>query len=276
MRAALLQMCSGIDPAANSLILCDAIKEAAAGEALILFTPEMCGILDRDRARAASNIRSEGDDLVLPSVCEAARESGIWVSIGSLAIRSNENDLYANRSFLIDDQGQIRARYNKMHLFDVDLPTGESWRESSAYAAGKGPVLATGPNGTQIGLTICYDLRFPALYAALSQAGAQIITIPAAFTVPTGKAHWHTLIRARAIENACWIVAAAQRGTHEDGRATYGHSLVVNPWGEVILDMDEGSGLGFADIDLNTIIETRNRIPVINHRRDIGAVEVCT
>jgi deaminated glutathione amidase len=266
MRIALLQMTSGIDPAANAAQLVAAIPDAKAGGAAMLFTPEMSGLLDRDRKRAAANQYDECDDPVLAAVRAAAAREGLWVALGSLAVR--DGDRLANRSFLIDGQGQIAARYDKIHLFDVDLATGESWRESSAYHAGSGAVIANTPLG-MLGLSICYDLRFPALYASLSAAGATLLAIPAAFTVPTGKAHWHVLMQARAIENAAFVIAAAQSGVHADGRATYGHSLVVDPWGEIILDMGEGTGLGFADLDPGRIEEARARIPVINHRRPI-------
>jgi len=271
MKIALLQMTSGIDPAANADTLVRAIADAAEGGAAMLFTPEMSGLLDRDRKRAEAGIHAEEDDPVLAAVREAARVRGIWVHLGSLALRRPDGKL-ANRGFVIDDQGAIRARYDKLHLFDVDLPTGESWRESAAYTGGEGAVVVDTPVGA-LGLSICYDLRFPALYQALSGAGATILAIPAAFTRPTGAAHWHVLMRARAIESAAFVVAAAQTGTHEDGRATYGHSLVVDPWGEVLLDMGEEAGLGFAEIDPARIADVRARIPVVAHRRAIPAVE---
>lgn len=267
MRIALLQMTAGIDPAANAATLENAIAEAAAGGAAMLFTPEMSGLLDSRRARSAPHIRSESDDGVLAAVCEAAAKHRIWVALGSLALAGPGGKL-ANRSLLVDASGSICARYDKMHLFDVDLPTGESWRESSAYVAGDTLALADTPAG-RLGLSICYDLRFPALFAALSEGGAEIIAVPAAFTVPTGKAHWHVLLRARAIENACWIVAAAQVGTHEDGRATYGHSLVIDPWGQIVLDMGDAPGIGIAEIDPAAVAEARARIPVLAHRRPI-------
>lgn len=271
MRIALLQMTSGIDPAANAAQLVAAIAEARAGGAAMLFTPEMSGLLDRDRTRASANQHAESDDPVLAAICAAAADHGIWVALGSLAVRAGER--LANRSFLIDHRGQIVARYDKIHLFDVDLATGESWRESSAYQPGSETVVTNTPAG-MLGLSICYDLRFPALYAALSGAGAGLLAIPAAFTVPTGKAHWHVLMRARAIENAAFVIAAAQSGKHEDGRATFGHSLVVDPWGEVILDMGDRAGLGFAEIDMDRVSEARARIPVISHRRPIAAAVV--
>ncbi len=270
MRVALLQMTSGIDPAVNAADLRHGIAAAAANGAEMLFAPEMAGLIDRDRTRAAASILAEVDDPVLATVRDAAAAAGIWVQLGSLAIRRGDGRL-ANRSFVIDARGAIRARYDKLHLFDVDLPSGESWRESAAYAPGDGAVVADTPLG-RMGLSICYDLRFPALYAALSAAGAQLLTVPAAFTRPTGAAHWHALLRARAIETACFVVAAAQSGAHEDGRATYGHSLVIDPWGEVLLDMGDARGLGFAEIDPGKVAEVRARIPVLTHRRDIPPV----
>ena len=270
MKIALLQMTSGIDPAANAQVITDAIAEAAAGGATMLFTPEMSGLLDRDKARAASSLFAEADDPVLAAVRKAAATHGIWVHLGSLAVKEEGGKL-ANRGFVIDAEGNIRARYDKLHLFDVDLPTGESWRESASYAPGQGAVVVATPAGG-LGLAICYDLRFPDLFRALSDAGATILAVPAAFTQPTGAAHWHILLRARAIEAGAFVVAAAQTGVHEDGRATYGHSLVIDPWGEVLLDMGEAAGVGFAEIDPARIDDVRARIPVLAHRRAIPAV----
>lgn len=270
MRIALAQMTSGIDPAANARAVSGAVAEAKAGGASMLFTPEMTGLLDRDRARAAASITLEEDDPTLAAAREAAARHGLWVHLGSLALRRTDGRL-ANRGFVIDDSGAICARYDKLHLFDVDLPTGESWRESAAYAAGEGTVVVDTPVGA-LGLSICYDLRFPDLYRALSDAGATVLAIPAAFTRPTGAAHWHVLMRARAIEAAAFVIAAAQTGAHADGRATYGHSLVVDPWGEVLLDMGEAAGVGFADIDPARVAEVRSRIPVLDHRRPIPPV----
>jgi predicted amidohydrolase len=269
-RIALLQMTSGIDPAVNAADLRHGIAAAAANGAVMLFAPEMAGLIDRDRTRAAASIHVEADDPVLAAVRDAAARAAIWVHLGSLAVRREDGRL-ANRSFVIDATGAIRARYDKLHLFDVDLPSGESWQESAAYAAGDAAVVVATPIGA-IGLSICYDLRFPALYAALSGAGAELLAIPAAFTRPTGAAHWHALMRARAIETGCFVVAAAQAGAHEDGRATYGHSLVVDPWGEVLLDMGEARGLGFAEVDLDRVADVRGRIPVLTHRRSIPPV----
>jgi predicted amidohydrolase len=267
-RIALFQSNTGIDPAANARALVAAIEEAASGGAEMLFTPEMSGLLDRDSARAAKNLRREENDPVLAAVREAAKRHSIWVSIGSLAVLAEDGKV-ANRSYAIDREGQIRGRYDKIHLFDVDLPTGESWRESNVYSAGQGVVLVNGTPVGKLGLTICYDLRFPMLFARIAEADADLISVPAAFTVPTGRAHWHILLRARAIEAGLYVVAAAQVGQHEDGRVTYGHSLVVDPWGEVLLDMGQETGIGFAEIDLKRISDVRSRIPALNHRRPI-------
>jgi predicted amidohydrolase len=271
LRIAIYQARTGIDPAANAEELSRAVADAAAGGAAILFTPEMSGLLDRERERARPHYRREEDDPVLARVRGAAAEAGIWVELGSLALLADGGERLVNRSFLIDGAGAVRAHYDKMHLFDVDLPTGESWRESASFVAGEQPVVADSPLGP-LGLSICYDLRFAGLYAALSGAGASVLSVPAAFTVPTGEAHWHVLLRTRAIESACFVVAAAQCGTHEDGRATYGHSLAIDPWGRVLLDMGEREKeVGFADIDLDQLADVRSRLPVLSHRRPIPA-----
>jgi predicted amidohydrolase len=273
MRIALFQAQTGIDPRANAEALVRRVEEAAQGGAAMLFTPEMSGLLDRDRERAAPHLHGEAEDPVLAAVREAARKAGIWVHLGSLALRGGEGGKLVNRGFVIDDSGEVRARYDKMHLFDVDLPTGESWRESASYQGGERPVLVDTPVGA-VGLSICYDLRFAGLYAALSDSGAILLSIPAAFTVPTGEAHWHVLLRARAIEAGAFVVAAAQVGRHEDGRATYGHSLVVDPWGRVLLDMGgDAPGLGFADLDQAAVDDVRSRLPAIRHRRPIPGPE---
>ncbi len=269
---AVLQMTAGIDPAANADVLERAIVEAKARGATMLFTPEMSGLIDRDRTRAAAHLVAEDQDLVLARVRAAAAAQGLWVHLGSLAVREGDGRL-ANRGYVIDDSGAIRARYDKMHLFDVDLPSGESWRESASYVPGEQAVVVDTPVG-RLGLAICYDLRFPALFAALTDAGATILSVPAAFTRPTGAAHWHILLRARAIEAGVHLVAAAQTGEHQDGRATYGHSLVVGPWGEVLLDMGEAAGLGVATIDAGQVAAVRERLPAIRHRRAIPPVMV--
>jgi len=271
-RIGVLQMTSGIDPAGNAETLVDAIHAAAAGGAAMLFTPEMSGLIDRDRARGSASITTEDADPVLSAVRQAAADAGLWVHLGSLAVRRADGK-FANRGFVIDADGAIRARYDKLHLFDVDLPTGESWRESAAYAAGETATVIETPAG-MLGASICYDVRFPDLYRALSDAGATVLSVPAAFTQPTGRAHWEVLLRARAIEAGAFVVAAAQTGIHADGRATYGHSLVIDPWGDVILDMREPAGLQFADIDPARLDDVRARIPVLSHRRAIPRVTV--
>ncbi|TCP99891.1 putative amidohydrolase [Sphingomonas sp. PP-F2F-A104-K0414] len=271
-RIGVLQMTSGIDPAVNAATLVDAIRAAGGQGATMLFTPEMSGLIDRDRARAGAAIVAEDTDIVLAAVRRAAAEMGIWVHLGSLAVRRPDGK-FANRGFLIDAAGVIRARYDKLHLFDVDLPSGESWRESAAYVGGDTAVVVDTPAG-RVGASICYDLRFADLYRALSDVGATILSVPAAFTQPTGAAHWHVLLRARAIEAGAYVVAAAQTGTHADGRTTYGHSLVIDPWGEVILDMAEATGLAVVDLDPAQVDAVRSRIPVLQHRRPIPPVTI--
>jgi predicted amidohydrolase len=273
MRAAIFQTTTGIDPARNAAALVAAVAEAKAGGADMLFTPEMSGLVDRDRKRGSASIRDEESDPALAAVREAAAKVGLWVHLGSLAVRGGEGDRLLNRAFVIDDQGAIRARYDKIHLFDVDLPTGGRWRESDAYAPGTRAVAVDTPWG-RLGLSICYDIRFPDLYRALSDAGVMIFAVPAAFTVPTGEAHWHVLLRARAIEAGAFVIAAAQTGRHEDERTTYGHSLAIDPWGDVLLDMGEPAALGFIDLDMARVGDVRGRIPALAHRRPVGPVEV--
>lgn len=274
MRIAVLQMTSGIDPADNARIISNAVSEAKKGGAEVLFTPEMCGMLDRDRRRAAEKIISQDDDPVLDAVRKAAAREGIAVVLGSLAMARGdgpENDLWANRCIVIDPAGQIAATYDKIHMFDVELSTGESWRESAAYAPGEDVVTTDILPFGRLGLAICYDIRFPALFEELGRQACDIISIPAAFTRPTGAAHWHLLQRARAVEASAYVIAAAQVGKHEDGRETYGHSLVVDPWGEVILDMGGAApGLGFADLDRERIAQVRQQLPSLANRRDIA------
>lgn len=270
-RIALLQTTTGIDPAANAAALTVAVAEAAAGGAAMLFTPEMSGMLDCDRSRAAAKISSEADDRVLAQVRGAARNHRLWVALGSLAT-ARDDGRWANRSFLIDPEGAIAARYDKIHMFDVDLSDGagggESWRESNAYVPGENVVAADTPIGL-LGLAICYDLRFPDLFSAFGERRCDAIALPAAFTVPTGRDHWHVMLRARAIEASAWVVAAAQVGRHEDGRTTYGHSLVIDPWGRVMLDLGEQPGVGFAEIDRDRVTEVRRQLPSLANRRPI-------
>jgi predicted amidohydrolase len=271
LKIALAQMNSGIVPEENARQLCELIADSAAAGAVMIFTPEMSGLLDRDRSRAKAAIRGESDDAVLAAVRSEAQKAGIWVQLGSLAISDpgNPDAKWSNRSYLINPRGEITARYDKIHLFDVDLGGEESQRESSAYAGGRDAVVASIPEAT-LGMSICYDLRFPGLYEALTNAGADILSVPAAFTVPTGKAHWEILLRARAIEAGAFVVAAAQYGRHEDGRSTYGHSMVVDPWGKILLDMGEGTGLGFCDLDCSQVGAVRSRIPAVANRQNFA------
>lgn len=271
LRLGLLQTRTGIDPAVNAADLTAGIADLARRGAQMIFTPEMSGLLDRDRARASAHTRGVDDDLVLAAVRAAAAEHRVWVNLGSLALRPAGAERLVNRGFLIADDGRIAAWYDKLHLFDVDLPNGDRYCESATYAAGERAVTAPTPWGI-VGLTICYDVRFPALYAALAQAGAGLISVPAAFTRPTGEAHWHALLRARAIETGAFVVAAAQTGDHADGRATYGHSLVVDPWGEVVLDMGGDVGGAVCDIDLGKVETTRARIPSLAAARSFTVV----
>lgn len=269
LRIAVHQMTSGIDIAANAHRMVEHIGKAARQGAQAYFAPEMSLLLDRNRDRARGHINSEADNVWIGRIAAAAHENGIWVHLGSIPVVSESDDtLLANRSIVFDHFGRLVARYDKMHLFDVALSTGESWRESAAYRPGTAPVLTDSPLG-RMGLSICYDMRFPDLYSAMAKEGACVFAVPAAFTVPTGKAHWHILLRARAIESAAFVIAAAQSGKHEDGRETYGHSLVVDPWGEILLDMGDGEGLGIVDLDLGRVDEVRNQIPVHLNRRDI-------
>ena len=261
----IVQTTTGIAPAAEAESLCAAIAQLAGEGAQLVFTPEMSGLLDRNRKRAAQSIRAEADDPVLAAVQEAAARHGTWVQLGSLALAGNDGR-FVNRGFLIDASGAIRARYDKIHLFDVTLPNGDIYHESAAYDGGTEAVAVQTPWGG-LGMTICYDVRFPALHATLARAGADILAVPAAFTQPTGAAHWHVLLRARAIETGCFVVAAAQTGNHADGRGTYGHSLVISPWGEVLLDMGEAPGTALLRIDLAAVAEARGRIPALANAR---------
>lgn len=270
MRIAVLQMTSGIDPAANAATIVDAVQRAGKGGAAVLFTPEMSGLLDRDRARAAEHIVPPEQNPVLAAAREAASVAGITVALGSLAV-ARADGRWANRSFVIGNDGDILATYDKIHMFDVTLESGESWRESAAYVPGEAVAAPDIPALGRLGLTICYDIRFPALFEELGRRACDVIAIPAAFTKPTGAAHWHVLQRARAIEASAYVVSAAQVGRHADGRETYGHSLVIDPWGEVVLDMGgEQAGLGFAEIDHDRIASVRRQLPSLANRREIS------
>lgn len=266
-KVALFQMTSGIDPLANADAIVGAARKSADEGAAMLFTPEMCGLLDRDRARATGHIVTEADNPVLAAARSAARDLGLWIDLGSLAVLRDDGK-WANRGFIIDADGEIAARYDKIHMFDVDLATGETWRESAAYTPGDAVVTVETPLG-RLGMAICYDIRFPALFEELGRRRCDAIRIPAAFTVPTGKAHWHLMQRARAVEASAWVISAAQGGAHEDGRETFGHSLVVDPWGEVVYDGGEGSSLGFAVIDPARTGEVRAQLPSLANKREI-------
>lgn len=266
---AVFQMTSGISPEGNFAAIRQAAQEAAGQGAAMLFTPEMSLLLDRDRARAASLIVSQEKSPFVPALGELARDTGLWIALGSMAVASEEGRL-ANRSMVFTPEGDLRATYDKMHMFDVDLAGGETWRESGAYRPGDRIVAVADTPVGKLGLAVCYDMRFPALFSALG--GCDTIALPASFTVPTGRAHWHVMLRARAIEASAYVIAAAQVGQHEDGRTTYGHSLVVDPWGEVLLDLGaEAPGLGFADIDLARVAEVRAQVPSLANRRRIDA-----
>lgn len=268
MKIAVHQMCSTLDPAQNCDTIIDAVYQAAQQGAGMYFAPEMSMLIDRDRSRAQRIIGYESDSRELLRISKAAKEHAIWVHLGSLPVRIHDSEKFTNRAVIFGPEGSIRARYDKMHLFDVNLSTGENWRESNAYQNGVEPVAVKTPLGL-MGLAICYDLRFPDLFSAYSRSGVDVMAVPSAFTVPTGNAHWHVLLRARAIESEAFVVAAAQCGTHEDGRQTFGHSLVVDPWGDVVLDMGNMVGLGFANLDLDRLAQVRAQIPVRANRRDI-------
>jgi predicted amidohydrolase len=258
-------MRTGRDMARNLADASDLIRAAHAQGAVFVSTPEMTNILEPDRPRLRSLARAEAEDASVAGFAALARELGLWLNIGSLALKG-EGEKLLNRSLLFRPDGTIAARYDKIHLFDVDLPTGESLRESHAYQGGDRAVLAQTAFGT-LGLTICYDMRFPQLYRSLAQAGAGFFTVPSAFTVPTGQAHWHVLLRARAIETGSFVLAAAQGGRHESGRETYGHSLIVSPWGEVLAEAGLEPGVVVADLDMGAVAETRRRIPALMHDR---------
>jgi deaminated glutathione amidase len=269
MKIAVHQMCSSIDPEQNCDAMIDAVYQSAQAGAEMYFAPEMSMLIDRDRSRARKAVDYETESHELARISQAAREKAIWVHLGSLPVRIHGSEKFANRAIIFGPDGSIRARYDKMHLFDVNLSTGETWLESKAYQGGAEPVAVETPLGL-MGLSICYDLRFPDLFSAYCQSGVDVMAVPSAFTVPTGDAHWHILVRARAIESEAFIVAAAQCGIHEDGRQTFGHSLVVDPWGDIVLDMGDMVGLGFADLDLDRLAQVRAQIPVRTNRRDIS------
>ena len=270
-KIAVLQMNSGIDPEENLRVVEDAARRTAGEGAQVLFTPEMSILLDRDRKRAATWIESSGPGDAAKRLTACAAEFEIDIALGSMPVHGAGGQ-WANRSmyFTRADNQVDAVVYDKIHMFDVELSTGETWRESSAYLAGEKVVTAESTPIGRLGLAICYDMRFPALFEELGKRECDVIAIPAAFTVPTGKAHWHVLLRARAIEASAFVIAAAQVGKHADGRETYGHSLVIDPWGEVLLDMGgEGPGLSYCDVDLDRIAEVRAQVPSLANRREI-------
>ncbi|MBI4275994.1 MAG: carbon-nitrogen hydrolase family protein [Rhizobiales bacterium] len=270
-RVGLIQMRSGRSPEANLNVATKLIGEAHRHGADYVLTPEMTNIMELSRDKLFATIVSEETDVSLATFRELARKLSIYVHVGSLAIKVSP-DKAANRSFLIDPKGDIVARYDKIHMFDVDLPDGESYRESRNFRAGELAVLTDLPWG-RFGLTICYDLRFPSLYRALAEAGASVLTIPSAFTRQTGEAHWHILVRARAIENGCFVLAAAQGGQHENGRETFGHSLVVDPWGTIVAEGGVEPGVIFTEIDPAQVAAARAKIPSLQHGRRFEIIE---
>jgi predicted amidohydrolase len=269
-RVGLVQMCAGRTVDRNIAAATELIRAAARGGAQYVQTPEMTNILELDRERLLAAIKPEADDPGVTQFRFLARELGIWLHVGSLAL-VGERGRPVNRSLLISPEGRIDARYDKIHMFDVDLPGGESYRESASYEPGREAVVAALPWG-QLGMTICYDLRFPHLHRALAKAGARFLAVPAAFTKPTGLAHWHTLLRARAIENQCYVFAAGQGGCHENGRETFGHSLVISPWGEVLAEADVQPAVTFADVELQRLEDVRRQVPSLRHDRPFDVV----
>jgi predicted amidohydrolase len=269
-RVGLVQMCAGRTVDRNIAAATELIRAAARGGAQYVQTPEMTNILELDRERLLAAIKPEADDPGVTQFRFLARELGIWLHVGSLAL-VGERGRPVNRSLLISPEGRIDARYDKIHMFDVDLPGGESYRESANYEPGREAVVAALPWG-QLGMTICYDLRFPHLHRALAKAGARFLAVPAAFTKPTGLAHWHTLLRARAIENQCYVFAAGQGGCHENGRETFGHSLVISPWGEVMAEADVQPAVTFADVELQRLEDVRRQVPSLRHDRPFDVV----
>lgn len=270
-RVGLIQMRSGRKPADNVAAAATLIDDAAGRGADYVLTPEMTNIMELSREALFAAIVAEEDDTSLAAFRDMARKKSIFVHVGSLAVKVSPEKA-ANRSFLIDPRGEIVARYDKIHMFDVDLAGGESYRESRNYRPGELAVVCDLPWG-RLGLSICYDLRFPALYRALAEAGATFLAIPSAFTRQTGEAHWHVLMRARAIENGCFVFAAAQGGLHENKRETYGHSLVVDPWGRVVAEGGTEPGIVMADIDISQIAAARSRVPSLEHGRRFEIVE---
>lgn len=271
MRIALLQLNSSDDPSENLETVRGLMKEAAAQKAEFIATPEVTNCLSSSRTHQNNTLKLQGDDPTLAGLRAEAKDLGVWLLIGSLGLKSDDPDgRFANRSFLIDPSGEIAAWYDKIHMFDVDIDNEESYRESAGYRPGGHAMLASTPFA-KIGMTVCYDVRFPALHRSLAQAGAGIITVPAAFSHVTGAAHWEPLLRARAIETGCFVIAPAQTGTHKASRGkprkTHGHSMIIDPWGKIILDAEKEPGLYIADIDLAEIKVARQRVPSLEHDR---------
>ncbi len=262
--AAAVTLRTGRDLKANVDHVVPLVERAIAEGARYVQTPEMTSLIERDKASLMAQIGTEEDDAVVAALRDVARRRQVAVHVGSVAVKTG--DKLANRALLIGPDGAIAARYDKIHLFDVDLPSGQSWRESRTYAGGQEAVLVEMPWGL-LGLSICYDVRFPYLYRALASAGAEVLSAPACFTKETGEAHWSILLRARAIENGAFMIAAAQGGTHEDGRVTYGHSMIVDPWGRVLAEGSEEPGVIVATIDPSVVAAVRGRIPSLQHTR---------
>jgi predicted amidohydrolase len=271
--AAAVQMCSGVDPAKNAASMARLVREAAARGATYVQTPEMTGMLQRDRAAARAVLRDESEDVVVRTGSELASELGIYMHVGSTAIALDDGKM-ANRGFLFGPDGRILNRYDKIHMFDVDLDNGESWRESAAYRPGSEARVLSLPFA-EMGFTICYDVRFPQLFRAQAVAGAEVMTVPAAFTKQTGEAHWEILLRARAIENGVFVVAAAQAGLHEDGRETFGHSMIVDPWGKVLASAGAtGEAVIVAEIDPAAVKAAHAKIPNLKNAREFSIEKV--
>lgn len=272
MRAALVQLNTG-NEMSSAIDAAEAfVRQAAEGGAHFISTPETTHLMEMNRRVVLEKTFFQDSDPGLKRFCFLAAELGVWLHIGSLIIKVADNRL-ANRSFMISPEGRILASYDKVHLFDVELGGGESYRESALYDAGGRAIVAKTPNGA-FGLSVCYDLRFPYLYRALAQAGANVLLVPAAFTRPTGEAHWHTLLRARAIENGCYVIAAAQTGHHATGRDTFGHSVCIDPWGTVLADAGTAPGVTLVDLDLAKCAEARQKIPSLGHGRDVPVTTV--
>jgi predicted amidohydrolase len=270
LRVAAVQLRSGIEPAPNREAAIPLLREAAAAGARFIATPECTMVLDRDKDRMLKTVGSAQIESEIKAWGAAAAELGVWLLLGSGSVDAGNGKVF-NRSFVFNPSGKLAATYDKINLFDVTLGGGETYRESDTFEGGSQAVLVTGPMDAKIGLTICYDVRFPPLYSALARAGAEVITVPAAFTVPTGQAHWETLLRARAIETHCYVIAPAQGGKHEDGRSTYGHSVIIDPWGKVLAKLDHDEpGFIVADLDLDAVDVARAKIPAWQGGRDFS------